>query len=406
MPRTSTCRVCAGVVGEFLDLGQQPLSDAFVLRDHRPEFSYRLAVGLCERCSMVQLMEEVPRDRMFHDAYPYLSSGSTRVRAHFEEFAEGLLRSTTEPDPFFVEIGCNDGAMLKVLADAGVRHIGVEPSGGVADRAAAKGVQVRKDFFDEHVAEDIVARHGRADVVFAANTLCHIPYLDSVLRGVLTLVKPNGVFVFEDPYFAEIIGQTAFDQIYDEHFFYFTVRSVGALAARNGFDLVDVRWIPLHGGELRYTLAAAGARPAAHSVGDLLSEEDALTLADPTTLARFADKVERNCRDLTATLRGLRDAGKRVVGYGATAKSATVLNFCGIGPDLIPYICDSSSTKQGRLTPGSHIPIRPPAAFSAPRPDYAVLFAWNHADEIMAKETDFRDAGGRWIRYVPHVRVT
>lgn len=408
LSNTSRCRVCDGTVHEFFDFGRQPLSDAFVVPDADPadEFFFRLAVGACSTCTMVQLMEEVPRDRMFHQEYPYHSSGSARMRTHFEELAKRLLTTElTGADPFIVEIGCNDGVMLKALAEAGVRHLGVEPSGGVADLAAAKGIRVRKSFFEASTAKDILAADGPADVIYAANTLCHIPYVGSILTGVTALLAPNGVFVFEDPYFADVVARTSFDQIYDEHFFLFTARSVRDMAARHGLDLVDVERLPVHGGEVRYTLAHHGFRRPTPAVAALLAEEESGQLTAPATLERFGTAVHRTRSELMALLSGLRDRKARVVGYGATAKSATVLNFCGIGPDVLPFICDSTSAKQGRLTPGSHISVREPEAFADPYPDYAVLFAWNHADEIMAKEQAFRDAGGRWIRYVPDVRV-
>jgi methylation protein EvaC len=263
MPLAARCRVCDGPLEEFFDFGAQPLSDAFVEPD-RPgeEFFYRLAVGQCASCTMVQLMEEVPRERMFHADYPYHSSGSARMRAHFESLAQRLLATElTGADPFVVEIGCNDGVMLSTVARAGVRHLGVEPSSGVAEVAAAQGVRVRTAFFEEESARRIREEDGPADVIYAANTLCHLPYLASVLSGVTALLAPRGVFVFEDPYWGDIVEQTSFDQIYDEHFYLFTARSVAATAARHGLELVDVEHLDVHGGEVRYTLARSGARP-------------------------------------------------------------------------------------------------------------------------------------------------
>ncbi|AUS77277.1 class I SAM-dependent methyltransferase [Actinoalloteichus sp. AHMU CJ021] len=406
MPATP-CRVCSGPVREFFDFGEQPLSDAFPLPDQLDgEFSFRLAIGCCESCSMVQLMEEVPRDRMFHEDYPYLSNGSAVMRDHFRAVASRFLRDELAgPDPFIVELGCNDGTMLRTVADAGVRHLGVEPSGGVADLAAARGVRVDKRFFEAETARDILAADGSADVIYAANTLCHIPYIDSILRGVDELLAPSGVFVFEDPYFAEIVRRTSFDQIYDEHFFFFTARSVRAMAARHGLELVDVEELPVHGGEVRYTLARTGAREISPAVGALIERETRSGLTDPTTLDAFAARVNQIRTDLLAFLRAEKAAGRPVVGYGATAKSATVLNFCGIGPDLISHVFDTTPAKQGRLTPGSHIPVRPAEEFADPYPAHAVLFAWNHAEEILAKETAFREAGGRWVLYVPELHV-
>lgn len=402
-----TCRICGGDVEEFLDLGRQPLSDRFLTPgDLADEFSYRLAVGQCGACRMVQLTEEVPRQLMFHEAYPYHSSGSSVMREHFAKVAHGFLTTeVTGPDPFIVEIGCNDGIMLNAIHEAGVRHLGFEPSTGVAEVARAKGVRVRTDFFEEKTARAVRVAEGPANVIYAANTMCHIPYLESVFRGVDELLAPDGVFVFEDPYLGDIVAKISFDQIYDEHFFLFSAGSVQAMARRFGFELVDVERLPVHGGELRYTLARAGARTPAAAVARLLADERDQRLTDPATLRAFAANVAGIRDDLVALLSRLRAQGHRVVGYGATAKSATVTNFCGIGPDLVAYVCDATPAKQNRLTPGKHIPVRPSAAFSDPYPDYALLFAWNHAEEIMAKEQEFQQAGGHWILYVPKVHV-
>jgi methylation protein EvaC len=403
----SACRICAGPLRQFIDLGRQPLSDAFLAPERvGDEFFFPLAAAVCTSCTMVQLVDEVPREMMFHAGYPYYSSGSAVMRAHFETTARDFLAGpAAAPDSFVVELGCNDGAMLHVVAEAGRRHLGVEPSGAVADVAAARGVRVCKEFFDQTLAAGIRAQDGPADVIFAANTICHIPYLDSVLQGVATLLSQTGRFVFEDPYLGDILAGTAFDQIYDEHFYFFTARSVAAVAERHGLTLVDVERLPVHGGEVRYTLMRQGVRKPSTALTDLLAEEAETRLADPATLDGFAGRVRRIREDLVDLLTRLRAEGKRVVGYGATAKSATVTNYCGIGPELVPYVCDTTPAKQGRLTPGAHIPVRPPAAFADPYPDYALLFAWNHAAEIMANEREFRRAGGRWILYVPDVHV-
>ncbi|MGH3804761.1 MAG: methyltransferase domain-containing protein, partial [Pseudonocardiaceae bacterium] len=334
------CCICGGLLREFFDLGRQPLSSAFRLPDQlEGEFFFRLAVGVCESCTMVQLIDEVPRDRMFHQNYPYLSSGSAAMRKHFEQTANYFLETELAgPDAFIVELGCNDGIMLRTIAETGVRHLGVEPSGGVAEVARENGVRVTTEFFQESLAVQVRAADGPAKMIYAANTVCHIPYLDSVFRGVDTLLAPDGVFVFEDPYLTEIIDQTAFDQIYDEHFFFFTVSSVSAMAEHFGFELVDVERLPVHGGEVRYTIARKGQRSVSNAVGRLLAEERVRGLTDLGTLQTFVSKVERMRTELVALLRTLRTEGRTVVGYGATAKSATVTNYCGIGPDLVSFV--------------------------------------------------------------------
>jgi methylation protein EvaC len=404
---SAVCRVCGGRIEEFLDLGSQPISQRFRAPDDTAEeFLFRLAAGQCGACTLVQLVEEVPRELMFREDYPFTSSGSTLMSEHFSDVAKELIQTELAgPDPFIVEIGSNDGVMLRSMKDADVRHLGFEPSGAVARMARAAGARVVTEFFEEASAREVAVTEGPADVVYSANTICHLPYLDSIFRGLQTLLAPNGVFVFEDPYLGDVVSKTAFDQIYDEHFYLFSARSVRAVARRFGFELVDVRRLPVHGGEVRYTLARTGIRAPTRAVGSLIAEEDALALADPATLASFAVRTAAVRAALVAELSALRRRGVRMVGYGATAKSATLLNFCGIGPDVLPFICDSTPSKQGMVTPGMRIPVRPPEAFADPYPDYALLLAWNHAEEIMAKEPEFQRKGGRWLVYVPQLHV-
>ncbi|WUH98265.1 class I SAM-dependent methyltransferase [Spirillospora sp. NBC_00431] len=401
------CRICGGDLREFGDFGMQPLSSGFLDPDYvGDEYFFRLAVGVCAVCSMVQLVEEVPRHLMFNGHYPYLSSGSSVMRKHFERTAQHFLDTElTDPDAFLVELGCNDGIMLRSIAEAGVRHLGVEPSESVADIARRHGVRISTEFFQESTATEIRAADGPAHVIYAANTVCHIPYLDSIFRGVEALLAPDGVFVFEDPYLADIVAKTAYDQIYDEHFYYFSVTSVAAMADRFGFELVDVERLAVHGGEVRYTIARKGRRSASAGVAALLAEEQERGLTRAETLRGFFAAVQRSRDELVELLRRLRDEGRTVVGYGATAKSATVTNYCGIGSDLLAFISDITPNKQGRLAPGTHIPVRPRERFDNPYPDYALLFAWNHAEEIIAKESLFRKNGGQWILYVPKVHI-
>ncbi|QRV31016.1 class I SAM-dependent methyltransferase [Streptomyces californicus] len=403
----TSCRVCGGPVVEFFDFGRQPVSDVFPApADIGTEHFYRLAVGFCTDCTMVQQLEEVDREKMFPADYPYRSSGSSLMRRHFEETAAHYLATELDgPDPFYVEIGCNDGIMLNSVRAAGVRHLGVDPAEHAALAAGATGSRVHIGFFEEAAARRIREAEGPAQLVFSANTISHIAYIDSVFAGARALLAEGGVFVFEDRYLGDIVTHTYFDQVYDEHFYLFSVRSVQAMARQYGFDLIDVEHLSVHGGTMRYTTARAGERTVLPAVARWLAHEHDRKLSEQATYASFGAKVESHCTELRALLTRLKDEGKRVVGYGATCKSATVTNYCGIGPDLISAVCDSTPDKQHRVTPGSHIPILPPEHFSSPYPDYAVLFAWNHAEEIMAKEQEFKAAGGRWILYVPDVHL-
>lgn len=402
-----SCRVCKGELREVLDLGRQPISNAFMRPEDAAEVPFfHLTIGLCTSCTMVQQLDEVPPNRMFHAQYPYRASGSALIRKHGEDVAERIIqRCSSNQDAFVVEIGSNDGVMLKRLSDAGIRHLGVDPAVGAADVAQTHGVNVRKEFFNASTATTIRDEQGPAHLIYSANTISHISYLDSILLGIDILLAPDGLFVFEDRYLGDIVNCVYFDQIYDEHIYLFAVRSVQAMAAQFGFELVDAEHLPFHGGSIRYTVARPGIATPTATVAEFLAREKAGGLAEEATFVEFAAAIDQIRTDLVSLLRDLRSSGRRVVGYGATSRSATVMNYCDIGPELLPLVCDSTPEKQGRVTPGKKIPVCPPEIFSDPYPDYALLFAWNHAEEIMAKERLFHESGGRWILYAPKVHV-
>lgn len=403
-----TCRICEQPLQPFISFGQQPIANGFLTpADFSDEYFYELAVAFCDNCHMVQLMEQPERERMFHDQYAFFSSTSQRMADHFATVAQLLHnRVKDSPHPFVVELGSNDGIMLRHLAAAGISHLGTEPSANVAAVAQAQGIATITKFFDEALARDIVAEHGQADAVFAANTMCHIPYLHSVAAGMKQLLAPHGVLMFEDPYLGDILEKTSYDQIYDEHVFFFSLDSVSNLFARHGLQLIDAAPQNVHGGSMRYTIAHQGAFAPSAAVTEQLAKEQALGIPQRATYEGLRQRIETSRDQLKSLLERLHQENRRVVGYGATSKSTTVINYCGFTPDLIEFISDTTPIKQGKFSPGAHIPVRPYEEFLADYPDYALLFAWNHAAEIMAHERDFERAGGQWITFVPSVAMT
>ncbi len=403
----SKCLICEHEVTEFINFGKMPIANGFLLpAEYGKEYFFELRVGFCPRCSMVQLLEQPDREMMFHENYAYFSSISTRMAEHFKDFA-GYVRGKYlgGKDPFVVELGSNDGIMLRNFAEAGIRHLGVEPSANVAEAARKRGVNTICEFFDEALAERVLQESGPADAILAANVMCHIPYLHSVAAGMAKLLAPKGVVLFEDPYLGDIVEKTSYDQIYDEHAFYFSVASVEYLFNRHGLEVVDVLPQHTHGGSMRYVIARKGAYEISRAVADQKAKEDALGLKDLETFHGFRRNVEASRAALMRTLEELKAQGRRVVGYGATSKSTTVTMYCGITPEHVEFISDTTPTKQGKFSPGAHIPVKPYDEFKKAYPDVALLFAWNHGEEIMAKETAFRAAGGRWLVYVPKVEI-
>ena len=402
------CLVCSGPVDTFISFGRMPIANGFLSpAQFADEYFFELKTGFCPRCTMVQLTEQVDRAKMFHGEYAFFSSTSKRMAAHFAEFAQSVMsKHLTGNDPFTVEIGSNDGIMLQHFAAAGVRHLGIEPSSNVADVARTRGIHTISEFFDENLARKIVSEYGQADAFLGANVMCHLPYLHSVAAGIKILLKPSGVLMFEDPYMGDIIEKTSYDQIYDEHAFYFSVKSISNLFAQHELEVVDVLPQNVHGGSMRYVIAHAGSRKRSPAVTLQLEKETKLGLDKLETYNQFRRNVERSRDALADLLQDLKQKGQRVVGYGATSKSTTVTNYCGITPDLVEFISDTTPIKQGRFSPGVHIPVRPYEEFKSNYPPYALLFAWNHGEEIMEKEQDFQRSGGKWITYVPKVTVS
>jgi methylation protein EvaC len=391
-----------------IDFGRQPLGNGFLLPDQfEDEHFFPMRVGFSDKSMMLQLIDQPAPELMFHENYAFLSGTSKHMEQHFRELAQQLMGSKCldNDDPFVVELGCNDGIMLKNFAQSNVRHLGIEPAKNVATIANGKGVRTLSEFFTESVAQRILESDGQADAIIAANVLCHIPDIRNVIAGIRALLKPTGVLVFEDPYLGDVISKTSYDQVYDEHVFLFSGHSVQYLFGLYDMELIDVQPQKTHGGSMRYHLAQTGAYLVQESVSKILENEKKLGLNRASSFCDFSRKVEQSRVDLVSLLQDLKSQGKRIAGYGATSKSTTILNYCNIGPDLIEFISDTTPIKQGKFTPGMHIPVKPYDTFVANPPDYAVLFAWNHAEEIMAKEHGFMEGGGRWIVHVPKVGV-
>lgn len=402
------CRICNEPLVPVIDFGRQPLGNGFLLPDQfEDEHFFPMRVGFSDKSMMLQLIDQPAPELMFHENYAFLSGTSKHMEQHFREFAQQLMGSKCldNDDPFVVELGCNDGIMLKNFAQSNVRHLGIEPAKNVATIANGKGVRTLSQFFTESVAQRILESDGQADAIIAANVLCHIPDIRNVIAGIRALLKPTGVLVFEDPYLGDVISKTSYDQVYDEHVFLFSGHSVQYLFGLYDMELIDVQPQKTHGGSMRYHLAQTGAYPVQESVSKILENEKKLGLNRASSFCDFSRKVEQSRVDLVSLLQDLKSQGKRIAGYGATSKSTTILNYCNIGPDLIEFISDTTPIKQGKFTPGMHIPVKPYDTFVANPPDYAVLFAWNHAEEIMAKENGFMEGGGRWIVHVPKVGV-
>jgi methylation protein EvaC len=391
-----------------MTFGCMPIANGFLLPDQfKDEYFFELKPAFCDKCMMFQIEEQPAPEKMFHGSYAFYSSTSRYMQSHFKAFASVVIESVLggRRDPFVVELGSNDGIMLRHFKAAGYRHLGIEPSVNVADIARAQGIQTISEFFNEGLAERIVAERGQADVVLAANVMCHIPVLSSVASGIRKLLKPDGVLIFEDPYLGDMIEKVSYDQIYDEHVFIFSATSIAWAFGQHGLELIDVAPQTTHGGSMRYFLSPKGSRTVSLRVQQQIARERQQGLHKAETYDRFRRNCEASKKTLMETLESLRAQGKRVVGYGATSKSTTVTNYCGIGPEHIEFISDTTPIKQGKFSPGAHIPVKPYERFAENLPEYALLFAWNHGIEIREKEQKFKEKGGKWLVYVPKVEI-
>lgn len=390
-----------------MSFGRMPIANAFLTPSQfEREYFYELATASCAQCGTFQLVEQPDPDKMFHDEYAFFTRTSKRMVAHFADYA-GWVRNRflKASDPFVVEIGCNDGAMLENFARSGIRHLGIEPSSNVAAEAQRHGIRTETTFFNLATAQRVRDRDGPADAILAANVICHIPDINEVGRGAAHLLADKGVFVFEEPYLGAMIEKGSYDQIYDEHVFIFSVGSVQNAMRPHGLELIDALPQATHGGSMRYVLARKGAHAVEPAVERILAQEEQQGLGRPETYQAFRSRCERSRDMLVDLIRSLRKKSRRLAGYGATSKSTTVLNYCGLGPQDIEFISDTTPIKQNKFTPGTHIPVLDHAAFTKDYPEYTVLFAWNHEAEILEKETGYAAAGGKWIKFVPDVSV-
>jgi SAM-dependent methyltransferase len=402
------CRACGSGAGRLiLDLGVQPLANNLLTAADlaRPEPKFPLRLALCERCWMLQITDIVPPVELFSE-YLYFSSFSDAllrhsadaVAQHRREFGLGL-------ESFVVEVASNDGYLLKNFVAAGVPCLGIEPAANIAKVAREQGVETLCEFFGTTTARRLAEAGSSADLILGNNVFAHAPDTNDFVAGLAALLKPTGRIALEFPYGCDFVEHVEFDTVYHEHVFYFTLTALMPLFARHGLELINVQRLPIHGGSLRLFAARRGVYPVQPAVTALLAEEQAKGVGSPRYYEDFGDRVRRIRDDLLKLLRELKSAGKSVAAYGASAKGSTLLNFYGLGADTLDFVADRSTAKQGRLTPGTHLPIVGPEELVRRRPDYALLLTWNFAEEILRQQQAYRDAGGRFIVPVPEVRV-
>ncbi|MDP9174981.1 MAG: class I SAM-dependent methyltransferase [Planctomycetota bacterium] len=398
--RRKTCRACGkGGLHEVLNLGDMPPANSLLKPNqvHQTEARFPLSLQLCENCGMVQLAHVVPAPLLFR-SYLFFTSSSRVMSEHFSSLMAEACEEFVRPGGLVVEIGSNDGTSLSSIRRRDVRVLGVDPARNIAVMAAARGVPTISEFFTETMAQEVARVAGQAQLIVACNVLGHIDDLDDVCAGIHALLAPGGALVIEVPYLSDLVARAEYDTIYHEHLSYFAVRPLATLFNRHGLRLERVKFFPVHGGTIRVTaIAGEGVSP---QVQTWIDRENTGGLATRKAFEIFASRVVTARLTLRKQLQELHEQGLKVLGYGAPAKGTVVLNYCGIGKDLLPAVIDSTPAKQGWQVPGTHQPILPPEAMESIKPDVLLLLAWNHAAEIRRREAAFLARGGRII--LPH----
>jgi len=402
------CRSCGNAdAAMILDLGLQPLANNLLtpadLAKPEPKFPLRLAV--CKSCWLLQITDLVPPIALFSE-YLYFSSFSDLMLRHAREAAENYIAEFgLDSKSLVVEIASNDGYLLQNFVKEKIPCLGIEPAANIAKVAREKGIKTLEEFFGCDIATKLAGENRQADLILGNNVFAHAPDTNDFVAGLKNLLKPAGRVVLEFPYGVEFIEHNEFDTIYHEHVFYFTLTALQPLFARHGMEIFRVERLPIHGGSLRLFAGHAGARTIETSVAKLLADEKQKGVDSLACYEGFASQVHSIKRELLELLAKLKQEGKRMAAYGASAKGSTLLNFFGVGAGDLDFVVDRSTYKQGRLTPGTHLPILPPEELLKRQPDYTLLLTWNFADEILAQQKAYRDAGGKFIVPIPKIKI-
>ena len=395
------CKITKSAIKPFISFGKMPIANGFLNKENfSKEFFFDLEVGFSEKCSLFQLKDHPTPEQMFNNKYPFFTGSSEAMKIHFKKYSDFIKKNYINNNSKIIEIGSNDGTFLKNFKNSNLDYVGFEPSENVAEIAKQKGVRTINSFFGLNSLDLVKNFLKQTDVIFAANVICHIPELNGLIKAVDQLLSKDGVFIFEEPYLGSMFNKTSYDQIYDEHIFMFSGTSIKKI-----FDLFDMELIDLikqetHGGSMRYVISRKNKRPINKNVEKILDEEKLNNLDNLDSCLKFKKNCENSKIKLNNLLKKYISEGKRIVGYGATSKSTTILNYCEINSEIIEYICDTTKEKIGKYSPGMHIPIVAVDKFRKDNAEIAYLFAWNHKNEILKKEVMFKKNKGNWISHV------
>ncbi len=404
------CRHCHHPLQHvFLDLGFAPPSNAYLSKAdlNKPERYYPLKLFVCEHCWLVQTEDYAQADELFSHDYAYFSSVSQSWLAHAARYTDMITkRLGLSKNSHVIEVASNDGYLLKNFVAAGIPCLGIEPTASTAAAAEKLGIPICREFFGQTLAQRLVAEGKQADLILGNNVYAHVPDINDFTAGLKTALKPGGTITLEFPHLMRLLEQTQFDTVYHEHFSYLSLYSVSQIFARAGLRVCDVEELPTHGGSLRvYSCHAEDGRVTAETVSEVQAEEARRGMRSLATYQTFQLRADRVKDDLLLFLIEQKRAGKRVAAYGAAAKGCTLLNYAGVKPDLLPYVCDAAPSKQGKYLPGTHIPIEHPDVLRERKPDIVLILPWNIQAEVMQQMAHIREWGGKFVVAVPSITV-
>ena len=403
------CRMCDSDRLElFLDLGFMPPADNFLTEKQlkEPEMYYPLTVNVCHECGLVQLGYVVPADKLYNSNYPYESSTTKTGREHFFQMAQKICnRFNLKKESLVVDLGSNVGVLLQGFKNEGMTVVGVEPSVNIVRIAIENGIETIPSFFTMEAVDEILEKHGKVSVLTATNVFAHIDDLNDFMKTLDKSLSDDGIFVFEAPYFVNLLKNLEYDTIYHEHLSYISVKPIKTFFEKHGFEIFDIEEVIIHGGSLRVFVSRKGKHEKSKIIEKMIGLEEEEKIYNIETLKKFADKVYKHRNELTSLLNELKNKGKRIVCVSAPAKGMTLMNYCNIDKSICDYVTEKSKMKIGKFTPGTHVPVVSDDIFHKDYPDYAVLLAWNFADEIIKNLSIFEQNGGKFIIPIPHVRI-
>lgn len=404
------CRHCASELRcDFLDLGFAPPSNAYLTKDalSKPEVYFPLRLKVCEKCWLVQTEDYASAETFFSSDYAYFSSASRSWLDHASRYTDMIRkRLSLSNESMVIEVASNDGYLLRNFVAAGIPCLGIEPTDSTAKAAEALGIPVLRKFFGEELAKSLVSEGRTADLILGNNVYAHVPDINDFTRGLKVALKSEGTITLEFPHLMELIEHNQFDTVYHEHFSYLSLFTVQRIFEQAGLRVFDVEQLTTHGGSLRvYGCHDTDQRPTLESVQQIIDEEAARGLRAKSVYAGFQQKAEAVKNDVLRFLLQAKQDGKTVGAYGAAAKGNTLLNFAGVKPDLLPFVCDAAAAKQNKYLPGSHIPVVHPDEMGERKPDYVVILPWNIAEEVKLQLASLAEDGAKFVTFVPQLLV-